>query len=296
MRRLLCIGECMLELSPEPEPGLFRAGFAGDTFNTAWYARKLAAPEVEIAYLTAIGTDDASARLDAFVRASGIVPEFALRPDRTIGLYMISLSNGERSFSYWRDTSAARSLADDLDDLPGLRAGDVAFFSGITLAILPPPGRARFFAALARARARGVCIAFDPNLRPRLWANDAEMCAVILQGAALADIALPSFEDDARFFNDPDPMACAARYRAAGAATVVVKDGPNPVLARLGDRSFSVSPDPVAQVIDTTAAGDAFNAGFLIGLHAGQGPEAAVRQGCGLAARVIGQRGALVEV
>lgn len=294
MTRLLCIGECMLELSPDPEPGVFRTGFAGDTFNTAWYARKLAGPEVTVAYLTAIGTDDISAKLEAFVKAAGIVPEFLHRPDRTIGLYMINLDKGERSFSYWRDNSAARSLADDLEDLPGLQPGDIAFFSGITLAILPASGRARLFAALARARARGVCIAFDPNLRPRLWRDDAEMCDLVMQGAGLTDIALPSFDDEARFFGDADPAACAARYHGAGAATVVVKDGAKPVLVHTNDTRLSVAPAPVAQIVDSTAAGDAFNAGFLVGLKAGLSPEQAARRACDVAGRVITQRGALV--
>jgi len=296
MKRLLCIGECMLELAPAGEDGLYRAGFAGDTFNTAWYARKLAATEVEVAYLSAVGTDDPSARLEAFVRDVGIVPEFARRADRTIGLYMISLDNGERSFSYWRSTSAARTLADDLEALPGVSAGDLAFFSGITLAILPEAGRARLFTALERARDEGVRIAFDPNLRPRLWPSAEEMCRTIMEGAARADIALPSFDDEATYFGDADSAACIARYRAAGASTVVVKDGAKPVQVLHENAVTSVRPDPVEEIVDSTAAGDAFNAGFLVGLEAGLSAAAAVRQGSALSARVITERGALVEV
>lgn len=296
MKRLLCIGECMLEMAPAGEDGLYRAGFAGDTFNTAWYARKLAAPEVEVAYLSAVGTDDPSARLAAFTRAAGIVPEFGKRADRTIGLYMISLENGERSFSYWRATSAARTLADDLETLPGLTAGDMVFFSGITLAILPEAGRKRLYAALDRARDQGVRIAFDPNLRPRLWHSTDEMCRTIMEGAARADIALPSFEDEAAYFGDADSAACAARYRSAGAATVVVKDGANEVYLLHEGAVITVCPDPVAEIVDSTAAGDAFNAGFLVGLDGGLTLEDAVRQGCRLSARVITQRGALVSL
>lgn len=296
MTRLLCIGECMLELAPAGAPDTYRAGFAGDTFNTAWYARRLARPELEVAYLTAIGTDAVSLRFEDFTRAAGIVPDFTRRPDRTLGLYMIELRAGERSFSYWRGQSAARSLADDLDRLPGVGLGDMVYLSGITLAILPDAGRARLLAALDRARGDGVRVAFDPNLRPRLWASTDAMCAAVMDGARRADIALPSFEDEAAAFGDADPAATAARYAKAGAGLVAVKDGPNPVLLREDGISSHIAPRRIETVIDSTAAGDAFNAAFLVGLWNGLSPAEAARQGCAVAAKVIGQRGALAEI
>ena len=296
MTRLLCIGECMLELAPAGAPDTYRAGFAGDTFNTAWYASRLGQTGLEVAYLTAVGTDSVSQRLEDFTRSAGIVPEFIRRPDRTLGLYMIELSNGERSFAYWRGQSAARTLADDLDALPGIGPGDLVYLSGITLAILPEAGRARLLALLDRERAKGVRVAFDPNLRPRLWPAPEAMREAVMAGARLADIALPSFEDEAAWFGDRDPEATAARYAGAGAGLVAVKDGPNPVLLREGDSLLRVAPDRVEPVIDSTAAGDAFNAGFLVGLEAGLSPTEAARKGCALSARVITQRGALAEV
>lgn len=296
MARLLCIGECMLELAPADAGDMYRAGFAGDSFNTAWYAKRLAGPETEVAYFTAVGQDATSRRLELFTRAAGIVPEFLRRADRGLGLYMIHLAAGERSFCYWRDTSAARTLADELETLPGIGAGDLVFFSGITLAILSEAGRARFLAALDRARAAGARVAFDPNIRPRLWPDKASMCAALMEGARRADIVLPSFDDDAAWFGDADPQACAARYAQAGATLVAVKDGARPVWLWHKAGSAWIAPEPAAQIVDSTAAGDAFNAGLLIGLETGLSPAEAVQRGCALSARVIGQRGALAEV
>lgn len=295
MRRLLCIGECMLELSATPD-GLFREGFAGDTFNTAWYARRIAGGGTDVAFLSPVGDDDASARLEAFVRASGVTPLLGKRPGRGIGLYMIWLTNGERSFSYWRDSSAARTLADNLDDLPGLAAGDLAYFSGITLAVLPPESRERFLRAVRAARGAGVRIAFDPNIRPRLWPDADRMRAVLMEAAAAADIVLPSFGDEAMHFGDRSPMDCARRYLGAGASTVAVKNGPDPVLVMQHGSVVTVTPEPVPDPIDTTAAGDAFNAAFLLALDAGEGAEGAALAGCRLSARVIRHRGALAPV
>jgi 2-dehydro-3-deoxygluconokinase len=293
--RFLSIGECMIELAPQSD-GRYGLGYAGDTFNTAWYARRLAGPDIEVAYLTAIGDDAPSQGLAAFIQAAGIRPEITVRPGRTIGLYLITLTGGERSFSYWRSTSAARTLADDLTDLPGIAAGDMAMFSGITLAILPDDGRRTLLDALARARAHGARIAFDPNIRPRLWSDTDTLRRWVMAGAAVSDIVLPSFEDEAIGFGDATPSQTADRYGRAGAAMIVVKNGPDPVLIRNGDTVEMITPAPAPSVVDTTAAGDSFNARFLIGLLRGEHPADAAQAACDLAGRVIGMRGALAPV
>lgn len=284
----------MIELAPTPAD-TFSMGFAGDTFNTAWYARRIAGPEIEVAYLSAVGDDEPSGRMTQFMSDAGVKPELTVRTGASVGLYMISLKDGERSFSYWRSASAARSLADDLTTLP-CETGDIAFFSGITMAILPDAARTRFLGVLSDARAAGIKVVFDPNLRPRLWTDTETMCHWVMEAARVSDVALPSFEDEQGFFNDADIIATADRYAAAGASTVVVKDGPGPVLLRHDGRDQMIPPQPVASVVDTTAAGDSFNAGFLVGWMQGKPVDEAVAQGCALARQVIGARGALVPV
>jgi len=293
-QRFLAVGECMLELSPAGE-GMLATGFAGDTFNTAWYMRRLAGPEVEVAYYSAIGDDAPSRDMKAFMSAAGVIPELKERAGGHVGLYMISLDNGERSFSYWRDTSAAKTLADDLDTLP-VGAGDTVLFSGITLAVLPDAGRERLLAAMNKATANGTRVVFDTNLRPRLWKNNDEMRHWIMRGAGAAELVLPSFEDEEEIFGDADIYATAARYHDAGCGTVIVKDGAGPVLISAPSGQSTIAPKAVSQVVDTTAAGDSFNAGFLSSLYAGETMETAVAKGCVISAKVIGARGALVDI
>lgn len=295
--RFVSIGECMVEMAPQPD-GHYAMGFAGDTLNTAWYARACLSKGWQVDYLSAVGQDAVSDRMVAFMQGAGIGTQHIARvPGRTVGLYLIELQGAERSFSYWRSTSAARCLADDPQALAlALNGAALAYVSGITLAILAPPARTRLMQALAEARATGTRIAFDPNLRPRLWSSEAEMCQTITQVAALSDIVLPSFEDEARHFHDADPAATRARYHAAGAGTVVVKNGADATL--YSDRSVLVhhTPPKVDKVVDTTAAGDSFNAGFLAAWLAGQDPVSAMAAGAAVAGRVIGTRGALVPL
>lgn len=291
----LAIGECMVELAPAGD-GLLRMGYAGDTFNTAWYARRLLPPAWRVGYLSAAGDDAVSQGMLDFIAGAGIETDAVRRlKGRTVGLYLIQLQDGERSFSYWRGQSAARSLADDPAWLAAAFAGrDLLFFSGITLAILAPEARRVLSAALARARDAGAHVAFDTNLRPRLWESPEAMREGLMLGASVADTVLPSFDEERELFGDATPAATVARYRAAGAARVAVKNGAGPCHFWSAESGEGVlTPAPAGRVVDSTAAGDSFDAGFLAALLTGATIGEAVRRGADIAAKVIGVRGAL---
>jgi 2-dehydro-3-deoxygluconokinase len=297
-RQITCIGEAMVEFAPAVAAGDYRMGFAGDTLNTAWYLRRALPDDFAVEYLTAVGQDAVSDRMVQFFADAGVGTRHIARVQgRTVGLYLIELKDGERSFAYWRGQSAARLLAEDAARLAaGLADAGVVYLSGITLAILEGAGRETLYAAMAAARAKGARVVFDPNLRPRLWPDEATMCRVVMEAAALSDVVLPSHEDEATFFGDADLKATADRYANVGAGLVIVKNGGGEMLTRDGDVYATHAPEVVSAIVDTTAAGDSFNAGFLAAWLAGGDVAASVRAGARLAAQVIGQRGALCEV
>ena len=284
----------MLELSPRGE-GIFAQGFAGDTFNTAWYVAELSTAKIETQYLTAVCDDLASTNMIDFMQASNVTPIVKIRENRSVGLYMIVLQEGERSFLYWRDSSAARTLADDLDELP-LQSGDVAYFSGITLAILPEARRQKFLDVLHATKLGGTHIVFDPNLRPKLWSTVEEMRQWIMKGAAVADICLPSFDDEAVFFGDKTPAETCHRYQQNGARLLVVKDGPNPIWINHEGQVGHVDIEAQSNIVDTTAAGDSFNAQFCLSYFSGSDPFDAATSAAALSRIVIGKPGALVHL
>ena len=147
----------MIELSGA-DAGLWRMGFAGDTFNTLWALRALTDAATPADYVSAFGDDPFSRDQIAFFAAHGIgTASSPLIPGARPGLYAITLSGAERSFTYWRSDAAARRLADDPAALAkSLENRALVYFSGITLAILEPAARQRLLAALGAARRPGI--------------------------------------------------------------------------------------------------------------------------------------------
>jgi 2-dehydro-3-deoxygluconokinase len=293
--RIVGIGEAMLEFAPLPDR-LFKRGFAGDTLNTSWYLRGLLPDAFDVAYATRVGTDAISSEFVTFVEAAGIKSDTISRdPDRTLGLYTITLDGAERHFSYWRENSAARRLADD----PGYLArtfseAALIYISGISLAVIGEHGRKNLRDALTEARGGGTRVAFDSNIRLRLWPDQATARSAIEEFLKLSDVALPSFDDEANIWKDSSPEATVKRLRDRGVSEIVVKNGSASAVVFSEGAVISVNAKSVSDALDTTAAGDSFNAAYLAARCVGQNPLSACKLGHELAGEVVRHRGALV--
>ena len=297
--RLASIGECMIELS-EREDGSFSRAFGGDTLNTAVYAARLGATRgISVDYVTALGDDPYSQAMLEFWRAEGVGTELVQhRAGKLPGLYVIrTTAEGERSFYYWRSAAAAREMMADggneaiASALPGY---DLIYLSGITLSILPEADRARLLAAIDTAREGGTPVAFDSNYRPRGWASADAARAAMDEALGRTDIALPSADDERVLHGSGDLQDIAGRIASLGVSEICISDGANPCgLWHDGAFTTVAGRGPVAAV-DTTAAGDSFNAAYLVGRLMGRPPEQAARDGHRLAAAVVQHRGAII--
>jgi 2-dehydro-3-deoxygluconokinase len=282
----------MLELSRAADGVGWRLGGAGDTLNVAIH---LARAGFDVAYLTAVGTDPFSDDLMTAWRAEGLDCSLVLRdPARMPGLYAITTdARGERSFAYWRESSAARGMF----ALPGMAAAagvaaqaDLFAFSLISLAILPEAGRAALLDIARTVGAGGGIVAFDSNYRPRLWASVSEAAAWRDAAIAQACIGLPTLEDEVALGAPPDAEAVASHWRALGCREVVVKLGEGG--CRLPDGAPCPPRERLAPV-DTSGAGDAFDAGYLGARLMARTPAEAAAEGHRLAGRVIMSPGAI---
>lgn len=295
--RILSIGECMIEMSGGAG-NAWHLGFAGDTLNTLWYARASLDPaDGAVAYFTALGDDGFSDKIADFLDANGIdISQIRRITGRRPGLYMIEQIDGDRHFTYWRETSAARRLAEDEARLSAaIEAAELVYLSGITLAILPAEHRERLFALCGAARARGQIVAFDPNIRPALWSSLDEAREAIMAMAGSASIVLPSFDDECATFSDEGPAATIERYARAGVGEIAVKDGPRAIHVASGGRVERVDAVENVAVVDATGAGDSFNGAYLGARLSGANPMEAAAAGRDMAAKVVGVRGALAD-
>ncbi len=290
--RILCLGECMVELAPTGD-GRYALGFAGDTFNTAWVLRKSCPDDWQIGYATALGDDPVSSDMLGFMAQAGICTrDIQILTGETCGLYLIRLTEGERSFSYWRGQSAARKMADDTDWLHRALCGAQAvFLSGISLAILPEDRRDALVTALD---AFDGTLIFDPNYRARLWSSAKQARDWLMRIAPRADILLPSVEDCVALLGPGGADRQGQILQAAGAREIVITDGPGPVTVCCDGTQSMIGFEHSAAPVDTTGAGDAFNAGYLSARLQGQTPAQAVEEGRRLSQLAIATRGALL--
>ena len=305
--RVLAFGECMIELQGEAF-GAMRQTFGGDTLNTAVYLARCGRPKagshgLRVGYATAVGDDPLSEGLLTRWAAEDLDLSAVRRiPGKLPGMYQIAVdAKGERQFSYWRGQSAAKAYFDTpAGDTPlEQQAADIdaLYFSGISLAILQPEGRARLLALAQRLRARGARVVFDNNYRPRLWADAAEAQATFAQAYALADVALVTLDDEQLLWGCPDAAAQLTQTMALPCPELVVKRGAAATLLRLGAAPLQTVPTQhVAQVVDTTAAGDSFAGAYLAARLTGADPAAAAAAGNRLAAIVVQHRGALIPL
>lgn len=301
-KRFLAIGECLIEMTALGD-GSFRQGFAGDTLDTARHLRRALGSGWRVGFCSAVGDDEWSSRILAYLRAEKIDAEHVARlPGRRPGLAIVepqktaagkaaggAAAGGARtgkaaSVAYWRDSSAARALADDPDALEAAIAqANAILFSGTTLAILAPDARGQLLTSLGRAKARGASVAFVSNPAPELWPDRGTLRAALRAAARVATVALPRIADETALFAEAGADALAERYRADGCAEIAAVSGTSALAFWTGGKARLASAS--AGGIDAAA----FDAGYLAARMLGAAPEAAA--GAALDAAALGAAG-----
>ncbi len=300
-KKLAIIGECMIELSQSGT--VLHRGFGGDTLNTAVYtARQVPKQALAVHYVTALGTDSFSDDMLRAWQQEKVDTTLIQRLENKLpGLYVIETdATGERTFYYWRNDAAARywldgPTAEALCDTLG--QFDYLYLSGISIAILAPASRQKLFNMLRQCRANGGKVIFDNNYRPRLWANKAEAQDAYQSVLSCTDIAFLTLDDEDLLWGKQPVQQVVARTQGYGVNEIVIKRGAESCLIFTGDGATYDVPAiklPAEKVVDTTAAGDSFGAGYLAVRLAGGSAEAAAQRGHLTASAVIQHRGAII--
>lgn len=301
MLKIACIGEAMIELQEKPgaENTLTRA-IGGDTLNTAIYLKRLLGAKADVHFVTQLGDDPYSEDMISNWQAEGLNCDFIPRISGAApGMYAIKTDGaGERRFYYWRDNAPAKALfstPQSMAFIEKLATFDFIYFSGITLAILHREGRQRLLDLCKQVRKNGGKIGFDGNYRPRLWQHREEAANWLGQGYQQASMALPTLEDEQSLVANLRHEDLMERLLESGCTDIAIKRGEEGCIVNCEDISTEVTPTPVSPIVDTTAAGDSFNAGFIAARLMGNDGNNAARLGHQLAGRVISKPGAILK-
>lgn len=307
MKNIFLLGECMVELKAHSattpsttatDEKLMAQSFAGDVINTAVYLQR-SFNDINTHIITAVGKDNFSIDMMNLFNKESLGTELVFQSDdKIVGLYAIQLDEtGERSFTYWRDNSAARDVMSFINEPQEqqVAAGDMLFFSGISLAVIRPDDREAFWQFVEKLKAAGLKIIFDPNYRARMWESTAQAKAQFEQAYKFSDILLPGVDDFEQLYGLQTPESIFEFCKPYGFDELVIKNGPAGVFCYTNNQVYQFNIDPVANVVDTTSAGDSFN-GVYIGARAkGLKLSHAVELASKAAGFVIQHSGAIVD-
>ncbi|MFJ3895104.1 sugar kinase [Streptomyces sp. NPDC090083] len=276
---VVCIGETMAALAPDPSSSLehadeLRVSVAGAESNVAMYLADLKVPA---AWLSALGDDPLGRRVLAEVGAAGVdVSGVRCDPGRATGLLLKEPTGSRTRVHYYRRDSAASAMGPDVLADDRLRSAAVLHLTGVTPALSPSCRDLVTTALTVPAAERPYATSFDVNHRPALW-PPGTAASVLRDLADLADITFVGLDEAQELWGaglrPADVRALLPRPRL-----LVVKDGGDSVIA-FGDEGVLTVPALVTDVVEPVGAGDAFAAGVLAGLLRGEGLERALRLG-----------------
>ena len=287
---ILTLGEPLMELA-ETGDGRYAPGFGGDVSNMAVAAaRQGAVPAI----VTRLGRDAFGDRFVALWEAEGVDTRWVIRNElEPTGTYLISYGPEGHRFHYYRQGSAASTMAPR--DVPplGVASAGIVHLSGITEAISTSACDATL-AALELAREHGRRVSFDPNLRLKLWPLPRAR-AVLLATAAASDLFLPSLDDARALLGDGPPELLVDRLLDLGCGAVVLKLGAAGAYVATRDERHHVVGHAV-EPVDATGAGDTFDGALLAELSRGTPLAEAARYANAAAALSTLGRGAVVPI
>ncbi|WMU40631.1 aminoimidazole riboside kinase [Enterobacter bugandensis] len=277
MEKIWVLGDAVVDLLPDGEGKLLQCP-GGAPANVAVGIARLGGKS---AFIGRVG-DDPFGRFMAKTLADERVDVKHMRLDpahRTSTVVVDLDDHGERSFTFMVRPSADLFL--EPADLPTFSAGE--WLHVCSIALSAEPSRSATFQAMADIRKAGGYVSFDPNIRPDLWPDENALRRCLEQALQSADVVKLSVEELAFLTGDADVQGgLNTLMQRCPARLVLVTQGKEGVIAWHQGAVKHYPATPV-QCVDTTGAGDAFVAGLLYGLAAGQElvPAIALAQRCG---------------
>ena len=290
------IGEAMIEIS-NIKNSLYNQSFAGDTLNFCNYLDKT---KLNAFFLSAIGKSEINQSLLDFVKSKNISTKYIKQINQfEIGLYLIkNKDNGEKQFFYWRDESAAKHYFNNIDFLnlyKELKNFDYIYFSGITLSIIHISKLNNFIKLLKLLKSKKIKIVFDFNIRPSRW-NKKNLNIFLDSVLKFVDICFLSGEDMNYWKNKNDIKSYEQIVRKYKLKHSIFRKNAKFTYVFLNKTRYVFKNKLLKTVVDTSGAGDGFNAAYLSNFIVNNDPVLALKAGSSLGSKIVMKKGAIVDV
>ena len=290
------IGEAMIEIS-NIKNSLYNQSFAGDTLNFCNYLDK---KKLNAFFLTAIGKSEINQSLLDFVKSKKISTKYIKKINQfEVGLYLIkNKDNGEKQFFYWRDESAAKHYFNNIDFLnlyKELKNFDYIYFSGITLSIIHISKLNNFIKLLKLLKSKKIKIVFDFNIRPSRW-NKKNLNIFLDSVLKFVDICFLSGEDMNYWKNKNNIKSYEQIVRKYKLKHSIFRKNAKFTYVFLNKTRYVFKNKLLKTVVDTSGAGDGFNAAYLSNFIVNNDPVLALKAGSSLGSKIVMKKGAIVDV
>jgi len=301
--RVVAIGEIIVDfVSTEPVPytkaRMFEKCFGGAPMNTAVGVSRLG---VSAGVVTAVGKDPFGDFLIEVLRENKVdVSNVKRKEGRRTSITFVANepTTGERTFLFyrkpWTGETADSSLEPEDIDPSYISRAEVLHVSGFALS--QQPSRRAVFHAMRIAQKSGVAVSFDPTLRSDVWESEEILRRTYLKALRLSDIATFSREEAQFVLGTSDPNKAATRALRLGSRTVGIKLGAQGSFVKTADGDVIKKPAFSVMPLDTTGAGDGWNAGLLVGICEGWNLEKSVTVANAVGALVVTKRGAITAM
>lgn len=264
---LVTFGESMVLFNPDSSGPLryvnnFSKAIAGAESNVAIAVARL---EHQVGWFSKLGNDEFGRYIISVIRGEGVdVSRTCMDKQRSTGLlFKERFAHVNPNVYYYRKNSAASNLTvEDLDE-EYIKSAKILHITGITLA-LSEAVRKTAFRAIEVAKANGVKVSFDPNIRLKLWTAE-EAKPILLEAARQSDIVFPGADEGRILLGTEEPEKIAEEFLKMGCSQVAIKLGKEGCYVVNGKEAHYVAGFPVERPEDTVGAGDGFAAGFLAG-------------------------------
>ena len=293
--KLCAIGECMIEIA-NLSSNNFIQSFAGDTLNFLSYLNK---KNINVDYLTSVGKGEINRDFFSLLKLKKISRKLIhVHNYKEIGLYLIKNNKkGEKNFYYWRDDSAAKNYLNEIDYKKlevVLKKYDYLYFSGITLSIISQNKQKDFCNLIKKLKEYDVKIIFDLNIRLKKWLNKKYLNKSMNRFLPYIDILFSTGEDMKNWKSNDNLDFFKKFIKSNKIKHAIFRKNASLNYSILSDKIFKMTNKVHRRIIDSTGAGDGYNAAYISEFLNSGDVYSSLKESHMLGSKIVMKKGAII--